>query len=297
MNGYADWFVRGHANYVRTPESDLTAFDLARRVRAEYVRLHQRSGQTLTIDQWLPLLNTAKEVRLKVVLVTNLSDERYEQMKALLEDARFAQHSALFSIDYGEQIAVSDQTLYGIRRMYELVRKHAPQVALTLGGWRSDPTDAYSLGFLRVQHHAELDRVIDYVDYVSLHAYNLDRAYEKAGDDGIGRGLTALVEPVVKTARSKPIVIGEFGVPSSKIPNDHSRVGDPEQQAVVYKSFLKLVQKIPFEWGVRSAWAYTLLDDGTPATKGWGIFTDGGDKRLPAGTAMREAISATPTTR
>ncbi len=289
VNGYADWFVKGHVNQIKTPTSGSNAFDLARRLKVKHVRVFQRIDQTLSSDQWFALLEGAKESKIKVTIVVNLSDERYEQVKALLEEKRIATHSALFALDYGEQVAISDGTLYQMRRLFEIVRAKAPQVALTLGGWRSDPKDLRTANISRVQHPADLGRFVDYVDFISVHLYNIERIVER-GDEGMKRALTGLLDPLVKAAKGKPIIISEFGAPSTAVPNDFAKAGDPDSAGVAYALLLKILPKMPFDWKVKGAWAYMLLEDESELAKGWGLFTSGGDRLTPAAKALREAL-------
>lgn len=230
---------------------------------------------------------------MKVVILLNLSDERYDQMKLLLDDKKFVKHPALFSVDYGESLLISDQNLYGIRRLYELVKSKAPQVNMTLSGWRADPADIRNIGVTRVQDAAELVRILDYLDYISVQAYNIERLVEK-GDAAMSTAFNQLLEPLVKVSKGKPIVFSEFGVPTATVANDFKKTGTLDAAADAYTLFLRIARKLPFDWNVRAAWAYILIEDDSNAAHGWGLFINKGDKLTPAARAMRAGLQVDP---
>jgi len=255
------------------------------------------TGQEYSRDTWNSVFREAERYHIRIVLllVDGGNHTALEHAHTLLGQYGLAQSPALWMVDLGNEPDVDNpQSMSEIQQEAAYVRQIAPSARITIGGWKHEVPGRPSQ--FRFQDPADIPRLINLVDVVSVHLYQFDQGFRQGftPQQWVQRYLNA----VRSQAKGKPILIEEFGAGNGLAPTTEAMpTGSLRWQAYVYQGVFQEV-KAEHAQEVLGALAWIIAPrpsmDITPSNYernmiGWSFVLNRGKNLLPAARTFSAA--------
>ena len=268
-------------------------FDLAAQLGINTLRITDvrwtNSGKMRSRGVWNAVFQEAASHHINIILLLTDSNHRSALAEAhiLLGDYGLAHAPALWMVDLSNEPDVSDaQEMDELRAEAAYVRRVAPKVPVTIGGWKSEI--AGQPGKFDWQDPADIPSLIDLVDVVSPHLYGFEQ--DAARGISPAESTRDFLSAVRQQAQRKPILLEEFGAGNGLATTTQAvPTGSPSWQASVYRGVLQEVTA-EHSQGVIGAVAWIIAPRPAPSDAsgyqgdmaGWAFVLDHGQQLLPA---------------
>jgi hypothetical protein len=276
-------------------------FDLASQLGINTLRITDVqwavTGKEHSQAAWRYVFDETENHHMHVILllVDGGGHSAIEHARTLLDHYGLAGSPALWLVDLSNEPDLSDsQNIAVLRAEAAYVRRVAPKVPLTIGGWKSRiPGHPSEFDW---QDPADIPRFIDLVDVVSPHLYEFERGAQQGFTPA--RWTQRFLGAVRQEAKGKPILLEEFGTGNGLGPSmTPTPTGSPQWQAYVYRGVLQEVSA-EHDQGVLGAVAWIIAprpafpDDDQGEMIGWAFVLNHGRRLLPAAQAFAAVSQA-----
>jgi Cellulase (glycosyl hydrolase family 5) len=268
-------------------------FDLAAQLGINTLRITdiqwETSGKEYSSATWRFVFDEAERHHLHVILLLEDGGEysALQQAHTLLGRYGLAHAPALWLVDLYNEPNLSDPLLMNaLHEEAAYVRRVAPRVPITIGGWKSEIPD--HSGKFDWQDPLDIPKFIKMVDIVSPHLYE----FEQGARQGFSprQWTQHFLNAVHQEALHKSILLEEFGAANGLAPTNESvTTGSPSWQASVFRGVLQETAA-EYDQGVIGALAWIIAPRPTWSYPhnyeknmvGWAFVLNRGQHLLPA---------------
>ncbi len=217
-----------------------------------------------------------------------LSDNYLSLIKSFINTSAINYNNpAIFGFDIRNEPSLTSNNLDKLEEAAQIVKDKYPNLKITVGSWKVETgkIDPKSGKKLYKANPADGAKLVNIVDYYSLHIYGFDRPLKGPYPDPY-KLTTDYLTTVKSYAQNKPILIEEFGAGNGTDINDQETIGNPNLQARTYEGVYKAVEDMHSQ-GVLGALAW-LLYPRTHDPDGWTIIDDNGNHLYPAAYVLQK---------